>query len=209
MFVPYIAGMILLCSGLELSPGVPEIILSPSSSLNVTCSGWASVTWRFKREENVPPFHVKNQSLTSSVLSLENVTWRHTGVYVCSENGTNDTRELSVFVPGETICFLSSSLYISHSLTLCLSDPEVWFLNNDYVMVTKTRKEGTIPCLVTDPRINVTLLERDSEMPVEGLYNPSVGYTAALEDRTYKCRGELNGQEKESIMFYVFTVLGV
>ncbi|KAA0709844.1 Platelet-derived growth factor receptor beta [Triplophysa tibetana] len=76
-------------------------------------------------------------------------------------------------------------------------------------MVTKTRKEGTIPCLVTDPQTNVTLLEKDSEMPVEGSYNPSVGYTAALEDRTYKCRGEQNGQEKDSIIFYVFTVMSV
>ncbi|XP_057182615.1 platelet-derived growth factor receptor beta [Triplophysa rosa] len=178
-------GVILLCSALEINPSVPEVILSTKSSLNITCSGWANVTWRFKREENVPHFHIKNQSPTSSVLSLENVTWRHTGVYACSENGTNDTRELTVFVP----------------------DPEAWFLYNDYVMVTKTRKEGTIPCLVTDPRINVTLLEKDSEMPVEGSYNPSVGYTAALEDRTYKCRGELNGQEKDSISFYVFTVM--
>uniref|UniRef100_A0A8C2GKX5 receptor protein-tyrosine kinase n=1 Tax=Cyprinus carpio TaxID=7962 RepID=A0A8C2GKX5_CYPCA len=144
------------------------------------CSGWSNVTWRFKREENVPEFHTEKRSPSSSVLSLEQVTWRHTGVYVCSENSTNETREVAVFVP----------------------DPEVWFLENDHFMVTKTRVEGTIPCLVTNPLINVTLYEKDSEIKVEGSYNPSTGYTAALEDRTYKCKGELNGEEKESPLFY-------
>uniref|UniRef100_A0A8C1P7X9 receptor protein-tyrosine kinase n=1 Tax=Cyprinus carpio TaxID=7962 RepID=A0A8C1P7X9_CYPCA len=84
--------------------------------------------------------------------------------------------------------------------------PEVWFLENDHFMVTKTRVEGTIPCLVTNPLINVTLYEEDAEIKVEGSYNPSTGYTAALEDRTYKCKGELNGEEKESPLFYVFSI---
>uniref|UniRef100_A0A673GHS7 receptor protein-tyrosine kinase n=1 Tax=Sinocyclocheilus rhinocerous TaxID=307959 RepID=A0A673GHS7_9TELE len=153
---------------------------------SITCSGWSNVTWRFKREEKVPEFHTEKRSPSSSILSLEQVTWRQTGVYVCLENGTNETREVAVFVP----------------------DPEVWFLENDHVMVTKTREEGTIPCLVTDPSINVTLYEKDSEIMVEGSYNPSMGYTAALEDRTYKCKGELNGEEKESIPFYVFSIFG-
>ncbi|KAK7137584.1 hypothetical protein R3I94_013287 [Phoxinus phoxinus] len=180
-------GLVLLClggSGLELNPSAPQVILSINSSFTITCSGWRNVTWHYKREENVPAFHTEARSPTSSVLSLEQVTWTHTGVYVCSENGTNETREVAVFVP----------------------DPEVWFLKNDHNMVTKTREESTIPCLVTDPSINVTLYERDTEMLVEGSYNPSVGYTAALDDRNYICRGELNGQEKESIPFYVFSI---
>lgn len=94
------------------------------------------------------------------------------------------------------------------SLILSSSDPEVWFLENDHLMVTKTREEGTVPCLVTNPSIKVTLYEKDSEFMVDGSYNPSVGYTAALEDRTYKCKGELNGEEKESVPFYVFSILG-
>uniref|UniRef100_A0A672SVU7 receptor protein-tyrosine kinase n=1 Tax=Sinocyclocheilus grahami TaxID=75366 RepID=A0A672SVU7_SINGR len=176
-------GLLLLClgsSGLELNPSVSQVILSINSSFSITCSGWNYVTWRFKREENVPEFHVEKPSSSSSVLSLEQVMWRHTGVYVCSENGTDETREVAVFVP----------------------DPEVWFLENDHLMVTKTREEGTIPCLVTNPSINVTLYESDSEIMVEGSYNPSVGFSAALEDRTYKCKGELNGEEKESVSFY-------
>uniref|UniRef100_A0A8C1GJ43 receptor protein-tyrosine kinase n=1 Tax=Cyprinus carpio TaxID=7962 RepID=A0A8C1GJ43_CYPCA len=180
-------GLLLLClgsSGLELSPSISQEVLSINSSFSITCSGWNDVTWSFKQDEKVPEFHVEKPSSSSSVLRLEQVTWRHTGVYVCSENGTDETREVAIFVP----------------------DPEVWFLENDHLMVTKTREEGTIPCLVTNPRINVTLYESDSETMVEGSYNPSVGFTAALEDRTYKCKGELNGEEKESISFYVFSI---
>ncbi len=94
------------------------------------------------------------------------------------------------------------------SLILSSSDPDVWFLENDHIMVTKTREEGTIPCLVTNPSINVTLYERDTEIMVEGSYDPSMGFTAALEDRNYKCKGELNGEEKESISFFVFSIFG-
>ncbi|XP_059372347.1 platelet-derived growth factor receptor beta-like [Carassius carassius] len=181
-------GLLLLClgsSGLELSPSVSPVVLSINSSFSITCSGSNNVTWHFKREERVPEFHVeKTSSSSSSVLRLEQVTWRHTGVYVCSENGTNETREVAVFVP----------------------DPEVWFLENDHLMVTKTREEGTIPCLVTNPLINVMLYESDTEIMVEGSYNPSMGFTAILEDRTYKCKGKLNGEEKESIPFYVFSI---
>ncbi|XP_016402800.1 platelet-derived growth factor receptor beta-like, partial [Sinocyclocheilus rhinocerous] len=95
-------GLLLLClgsSGLELNPSVSQVILSINSSFSITCSGWNDVTWRFKREEKVPEFHVEKPSSSSSVLSLEQVTWRHTGVYVCSENGTDETREVAVFVP--------------------------------------------------------------------------------------------------------------
>ncbi len=98
------AGLLLLClgsSGLELNPSAAQVVLSINSSFSITCSGWSDVTWRFKREENVPEFHTEKRSSSSSVLSLERVTWRHTGVYVCSENGTDENREVAVFVPGK------------------------------------------------------------------------------------------------------------
>uniref|UniRef100_A0A9J8BPL3 receptor protein-tyrosine kinase n=1 Tax=Cyprinus carpio carpio TaxID=630221 RepID=A0A9J8BPL3_CYPCA len=179
-------GLLLLClgsSGLELSPSISQEVLSINSSFSITCSGWNNVTWSFKRDEKVPEFHVEKPSSSSSVLRLEQVTWRHTGVYVCSEKGADETREVAVFVP----------------------DPEVWFLENDHLMVTKTREEGTIPCLVTNPRINVTLYESDSETMVEGSYNPSVGFTAALEDRTYKCKGDRRFVFYQTIAVFVLS----
>ncbi|XP_072524379.1 platelet-derived growth factor receptor beta [Salminus brasiliensis] len=185
----FITALLLLCSAgsaLELNPSIREINLASNSSFSITCSGWAPVSWHFKREEHIPEFRTENRTPTSSVLYLENVTWRHTGVYVCLENGTDvEEREVAIYVP----------------------DPEVWFLENEYSMVTKTGEEGTIPCLVTDPRINVTLHDRESESLVNGEYSPTVGYTALLDDQTYKCRGELNGVEKWSIPYYVFSIL--
>lgn len=75
-------------------------------------------------------------------------------------------------------------------------------------MVTKTSAESIIPCIVTNPNISVTLYERDTDMLIKGHYVPSEGYKALLEDRTYVCRGELNGEEKESQDFNVVTIVG-
>lgn len=75
-------------------------------------------------------------------------------------------------------------------------------------MVTKTSEESTVPCVVSNPNISVTLYERDTDLPIGGLYVPSEGYKARLEDRTYVCRGELNGEVKESQAFYVFSIVG-
>uniref|UniRef100_A0AAQ5X4A0 receptor protein-tyrosine kinase n=1 Tax=Amphiprion ocellaris TaxID=80972 RepID=A0AAQ5X4A0_AMPOC len=77
-------------------------------------------------------------------------------------------------------------------------DPDLWFIESSHGMVTKTSEESTIPCVVTNPNISVTLYERDTELPIRGLYVPSEGFKAPLEDRTYVCRGELNGEVKDS-----------
>ncbi|KAL6473986.1 hypothetical protein MHYP_G00175470 [Metynnis hypsauchen] len=184
----FITGLLLLCSAgsaLELNPNIRQITLDANSSFSVTCSGWAPVSWHFKREESIPVFRMETRTNTTSILHLEHVTWEHTGVYVCSEDEINTEIELAIYVP----------------------DPEVWFLNNEYYMVTKTGEEGIIPCLVTDPRINVTLHDKTTESLVKGEYLPSMGYKAVLEDQTYKCRGELNGEEKWSELYYVFSIL--
>uniref|UniRef100_A0A8C7M5Q1 receptor protein-tyrosine kinase n=1 Tax=Oncorhynchus kisutch TaxID=8019 RepID=A0A8C7M5Q1_ONCKI len=169
---------------LEISPSNSEVVMTAGDSMIITCSGWGTVEWRFKRDDNVPYFGVENQN-TTSVLILDNVTWSQTGVYVCTEAWTDETIEVAVFVP----------------------DPDVWFIESFHGMVTKTSEEGIIPCVVTNPQINVTLYERDSDMHLKGVYIPSEGYRAPLEDRTYVCRGELNGEEKESQAFYVFSIV--
>uniref|UniRef100_A0A8C7PCQ2 receptor protein-tyrosine kinase n=1 Tax=Oncorhynchus mykiss TaxID=8022 RepID=A0A8C7PCQ2_ONCMY len=168
----------------EISPSNSEVVMTPGDSMIFTCSSWGTVGWRFKRNDDIPYFGVENQN-TTSVLILDNVTWRHTGVYVCAEALTDEAREVAVFVP----------------------DPEVWFIESSHGMVTKTSEEGTIPCVVTNPHINVTLYETDSDMHLKGVYIPSEGYRASLEDRTYVCRGELNGEEKESQEFYVLSIV--
>ncbi|KAG7465192.1 hypothetical protein MATL_G00173670 [Megalops atlanticus] len=169
---------------LEILPSTEVVILNANSSYSATCSGWGKVTWTHSLKENVTGVQVQDGT-TYSTLTLENVSWKHTGIYTCMELSSSETKEISVFVP----------------------DPEVWFLPVDHGMVTKTSDEGTIPCMVTNPNINVTLYEKASGMPLDVEYNPLKGFTAALEDMTYICKGELNGVEKESPPFYVFSII--
>lgn len=181
---------------LEITPDDKELVLAEGSSLSLTCSGSGETTWEFKRDD-VPYFQVEQvqngpqsyqvvqTGATSSVLTLWNVSWKHTGVYQCIDRLTGETKEVAVFVP----------------------DPDMWFVESSHGMVTKTSEESTIPCVVTNPNISVTLYERDTELPVRGLYVPSEGFKAPLEDRTYVCRGELNGEVKDSQAFYVFSIV--
>ncbi|XP_034546139.1 platelet-derived growth factor receptor beta [Notolabrus celidotus] len=194
-----VTALLYLCATLscvEITPDEKDLVLSEGSSFSFTCSGSGETTWAFKRDD-VPYFQVEqNQSggqsftveqssATSSVLTLWNVSWKHSGVYQCLDRHTRETKEVSVFVP----------------------DPEVWFIEGSHGMVTKTSEESTIPCVVTNPNINVTLYERDTELPIKGVYVPSEGYKARLEDRTYMCRGEMNGEVQESQAFYVFSIV--
>ncbi|GAA6235240.1 platelet-derived growth factor receptor beta [Lates japonicus] len=194
-----VTALLYLCTELrclEITPNDKEILLPRGSSLTLTCSGSGEMTWEFKRED-VPFFQleqVQNSGQSyqivqngtgSSVLTLWNMSWKQTGVYQCVDRQTGETKEVVVFVP----------------------DPDVWFIESSHGMVTKTSEESTIPCVVTNPDINVTLYERDTDMPIKGQYIPSEGYKAQLEDRTYVCRGELNGMVKESQAFYVFSIV--
>lgn len=169
---------------LEITPSDSTVVLATGSSFSFICSGSESAVWSIRRDDDHPSM-VMEQRNGSAVLTLHDVTWRHTAVYECSTDPPTETKMVAVFVP----------------------DPEMWFIENPHGMVTKTSEEGTIPCVVSDPRINVTLYEKDSGVPLKGVYSPSEGYQAALEDRTYVCRGEMNGEEKESQAFYVFSIV--
>ncbi|KAJ3588311.1 hypothetical protein NHX12_011904 [Muraenolepis orangiensis] len=172
---------------LEISPGDRQVVLLPDTSLTLTCSGSPTPSWSFKTDD-VPYFQVdpaqnrrpsdgaQNYRLVegddgSSALTVLSVSWKHTGVYVCSDNHTDESQEVAVFVAA-----------------------------------TKTSEEGTIPCVVTNPDIQVTLYEKDPHLPIQGAYSPSEGFTALLEDRTYVCRGELNGEVKESQDFNMLSI---
>ncbi|KAM9849766.1 platelet-derived growth factor receptor beta [Aulostomus maculatus] len=191
-----VTALLYLCAEtccLEITPSNRELVLAQGSSLTLTCSGSGETTWEFKRDD-VPHFQkVQNEdqsfiseqsSDTSSVLTLWDASWKHTGVYQCADTYNGETKEVAIFVP----------------------DPEVWFVERSYGMVTKTSEETTIPCVVTNPDINVTLYEVDTDLPFRGLYVPSEGFKASLEDRSYVCRGELNGEVKDSQVFHVLTI---
>ncbi|XP_011478536.1 platelet-derived growth factor receptor beta isoform X1 [Oryzias latipes] len=185
------------CSGarcLEVTPDEKEIVLAKGSELTLTCSGLMETTWEYKKDD-VPYFQVEkdqeshqsyqsvNSGVFSSVLTLLKVSWQHTGVYQCINRHTKETKEVAVFV----------------------ADPEVWFVRSDHGMVPKS-EETIIPCMVTNPNISVTLHEKSSHSPINGLYVPTEGFKAPLEARTYFCRGKLNGKVKDSQDFHVFSI---
>ncbi|KAL4631355.1 platelet-derived growth factor receptor beta isoform X1 [Arapaima gigas] len=175
-----------VCESLEIFPSDTELILDANSSISINCSGWSEVVWMqrlFAQEERTPQW-IQNGT-TSSTLTLHNVMWNHTGVYTCSEPASGESKEVSIFVP----------------------DPEIWFIKVEHYMVTKTSDTWTIPCVVTNPMINVTLYEKSSNTAVPGKYNPTEGFTGHLGDDTYVCKGELNGVEKTSQQFYVFSII--
>lgn len=50
-------------------------------------------------------YQIVQSSATTSVLTLWNVNWKHTGVYQCKDRRTRETKEVDIFVPGEA-CFV-------------------------------------------------------------------------------------------------------
>uniref|UniRef100_A0AAY4B6J5 receptor protein-tyrosine kinase n=1 Tax=Denticeps clupeoides TaxID=299321 RepID=A0AAY4B6J5_9TELE len=177
--------LVIFCQGgrsLEITPGNTEVILAANSSLTLMCSGWSDVTWKIPHDPIPEGISVDNRRATS-VLSLTNVTWKHTGSYVCEEPISYESKAISVFVP----------------------DPEVWFVTVSAPLVMKESEEDTIPCVATDPHISVTLYEKSSQTVVPGKYRPGEGFRAILNDTSYVCKGTLGGQEKESQVFYVYT----
>ncbi|KAM4733108.1 platelet-derived growth factor receptor beta isoform 1-T2 [Anableps anableps] len=182
--------------GLEITPDNKEFVLAQGSSLTLTCSGSKQATWEFKRDDsthyldeihenrNVQYKMFQLDAEESVVLTLMSASWRHTGVYQCIDHASGEMKEVAVFVP----------------------DPEVWFVESTHGMVTRTSEESIVPCVATNPNIIVTLYERDTNRPIKGQYVPGEGYRAQLEDRTYVCHGELNGELKESQEFNVVSI---
>ncbi|XP_071369440.1 platelet-derived growth factor receptor beta-like [Centroberyx affinis] len=109
---------------LELNPSASEVLLNSNSSFTVVCSGWGQVSWRLPQESLLDGVLLENRG-SSSILQLHNATWRHSGKYICEEAGSDETRELDVFIPGQ--------------------GPDEWFVPTGPGVVMKEGEEGTIP----------------------------------------------------------------
>ena len=91
------------------------MVLLPDAQLTLTCSGARGApSWGFKKDD-VPYFQVDPaqnrrpsgarsyrvaESAGASALTLLGASWKHTGVYVCTDNHTAESREVAVFVAG-------------------------------------------------------------------------------------------------------------
>uniref|UniRef100_A0A3Q3A9Z2 receptor protein-tyrosine kinase n=1 Tax=Kryptolebias marmoratus TaxID=37003 RepID=A0A3Q3A9Z2_KRYMA len=171
---------------LELQPLASELLLQSHSNFTV-CSAWSQVKWRLPVSTPVDRVSVDNRG-SSSVLQLVNVTWRNSGRYTCEEASADQSRDIDIFIPGR--------------------GPDEWFVPIGSGMVIKETEEGTIPCVVSDPKLNVSLYERASRTQVPGMmYEPARGFTGRLNDTSYVCVASDRAEERESRVFYVFSVL--
>lgn len=73
----------------------------------------------------------------------------------------------------------------------------------------KEKEEGTIPCVVSNPQLSVSLHERPDRRTVTGVtYEPGAGFTGPLNDTSYLCVASDGRQKVDSQVFYVFSVIG-
>lgn len=73
----------------------------------------------------------------------------------------------------------------------------------------KETEEDTIPCVVSNPQLDVSLYERPDMLLVTGLtYEPGRGFTGHLNDTSYECVASDGVQKATSQPFYVFSIIG-
>ncbi|XP_035989100.1 platelet-derived growth factor receptor beta isoform X2 [Fundulus heteroclitus] len=173
---------------LELLPSSSEVLLQSQSNFTVVCSGWSQVKWRLPQSSDGGPGVVVEDEGSSSTLRFLNATWRNSGRYTCEEPSADQSRAVDVFIPGQ--------------------GPEQWFVSQSASQVYKHTEEGTIPCVVSHPKLNVSLFERPSRRAVaEVRYEPALGFTGRLNDAGYVCTAVDGHQETQSQVFHVFTLL--
>ncbi|KAK1875183.1 Platelet-derived growth factor receptor beta [Dissostichus eleginoides] len=177
-----------VCSGacLSLQQVCSGVFRCLSVSLQV-CSGWSQVTWLLPAVPEGGVVQVEPLG-SSSVLRLLNASWRDSGRYTCEEAGSPERRQVDVFIPG--------------------TGPEEWFVPRLSGVVMQVGLEDTVPCGVSDPRLNVSLFERHSRMPVTtATYEPGRGFTGKLNDTSYTCTATGGGAESQSQVYYVFSIV--
>ncbi|KAM7373801.1 hypothetical protein PAMP_006504 [Pampus punctatissimus] len=172
---------------LELLPSASEVLLKSNSNYTVVCSGWSQVSWRLPHDSQVDGVIVQNWG-SSSVLQLLNATWRNSGRYTCEDKFSDQSREVNIFIPGQ--------------------GPEEWFVPLGPGVVMRESDEDTIPCVVSDPQLSVTLYEGRDRKPVTGMtHEPGLGFMGRLNDTSYVCVASRGAEERESQVYYVYSII--
>uniref|UniRef100_H3CQ90 receptor protein-tyrosine kinase n=1 Tax=Tetraodon nigroviridis TaxID=99883 RepID=H3CQ90_TETNG len=172
---------------LELLPSSSEVLLNPSDNFTVVCSGWSQVSWLLPEEILVEGVEVEDQGSVST-LNIFNASWKHSGRYLCEEGLSSQSKRVDIFIPGR--------------------GPEEWFPPTGLGVVMRENEEGTIPCVVSDPQLSVSLYKRTDRKAVGGLrYEPGRGFTGPLNDTSYLCVASDGRQQVDSQVYYVFSVI--
>lgn len=151
---------------------------------------------------------------SSSLLQIFNASWQNSGRYTCEEASSDLSKAIDIFIPGEGESNAASPLTASpntptHRKPCPIPGPQQWFVTQGSGVVMKETEEDTIPCAVSDPRLNVLLYERPDMLLVTGLtYEPARGFTGRLNDTSYECVASAGDQKATSKTFYVFSIVG-
>ncbi|KAM7397381.1 hypothetical protein PAMA_005607 [Pampus argenteus] len=185
----FLLGVLLVEEGvcLEILPSASEVLLKTNSNYTVVCSGWSQVSWRLPHDSQEDGVIVQNWG-PSSVLQLLNATWRNSGRYTCEDKFSDQSQEVNIFIPGQ--------------------GPEEWFVPLGPGVVMRESDEDTIPCVVSDPQLNVTLYEGRNRMPVtRTTHEPGRGFTGRLNDTSYVCVASRGTEKRESQVYYVYSII--
>ncbi|XP_063057400.1 platelet-derived growth factor receptor alpha isoform X2 [Engraulis encrasicolus] len=171
-----------------LLPMRDEMVVTLGSSFRLTCRGVAELLWSTPSEQTPHEWTVDDKGgLFISTITMENATATDSGEYICSYKGVNQTEEeeeeegsiIYVFVPDPEVLFLPSM------------DPLA-------MHVITYHEEMEIPCRVSDPTANVTLLNVETGQEVRAHYDPKRGFLGLFSTGPYACRALLHGQEYRS-----------
>ncbi|XP_072446425.1 platelet-derived growth factor receptor beta isoform X1 [Chiloscyllium punctatum] len=164
----------------ECSPShlkLKEIILQPSSNITLNCSRNGHIHWSYEKVADVYP--------DGRFLHIRNATIYHNREYTCFSNKT-EIMSFYIFVP----------------------DPNMWFLPqrpDDMIIIMESSVSFNIPCLVSNPDVQVTLLHVETNTLVDLPYNNKQGFFGKFKGGTYVCKATLNGVEQQSESYIVDT----
>ncbi|XP_067900136.1 platelet-derived growth factor receptor beta-like isoform X2 [Heterodontus francisci] len=176
----FLAGFLLTCSLGDSSEShleSQEIILEPSSNITLNCSGNGYIDWSYDEAANVYP--------DGRFLHIYNAAVYHNREYICSCNKT-EIMSIYIFVP----------------------DPDEWFRpqsQHELIIMMEDSVAFAIPCLVTNPALQVTLQHLETNTLLDLPYNKKQGFFGKFEDGTYVCKATLNEEERESEEYIVET----
>ncbi|MED6292932.1 hypothetical protein CHARACLAT_005637 [Characodon lateralis] len=167
-----------------LLPDEDEMVVPLHAHFTLTCHGDAKLQWEspFPGSEQSQE---DNSGLFVTTMRVDEATVMHTGYYSClyGSNITDETKRSSIYI------------YVP--------DPDTPYIPFFVNHVLVDRNEIEIPCRVSDPSANVTLVNVDTNQTVPSDYDSKRGALGIFPTGTYVCKAIINGEEHTSEQYIV------
>ncbi|XP_062858175.1 platelet-derived growth factor receptor alpha isoform X2 [Trichomycterus rosablanca] len=159
-------------------PRQETLVVSLHSTFRLTCRGQAEVAWEGPVNLNEQTLDDK-RGLFISTVTVDKATARYTGEYTCSYYNQTGESSIYIYVPDPDVPFVPSLVpFMNHILT--------------------SHEEMEVPCLVSDPSANVTLINMETKQAVPAVYDSQRGFLGIFTAGTYVCRAFVNGKVQNS-----------